>query len=397
MAGKSFTQADFDRVIHREGTDSIKWDARQRVFGHPDVIPMWVADMDFETPAFIRDRIARRLEHPVLGYTYRGIRFAGSFTSWVGRRLHWEVDPEWVLFMPGVVPAISVAVLAFTEPGDEVVIQPPVYHPFYFCVEGNNRKLVLNPLKTENGRFRFDLDLLRRQITPKTRLLILSHPHNPGGTVWSADELAGLATICQEYGVRILSDEIHSDLVYPPHQHTPLVKAAPGYAHRTITAMAPSKTFNMAALGTSVLVIPDPDERKTYADLVHTLHVGMGNVFGFEAMQAAYEEGDQWLEELLSYLRGNRDYLRHYLQLELPVIEMMIPEATYMAWLDFRKLGLAQADLERFLVEKARLGLNTGTQFGPGGEGFMRLNFGCPRATLEQALEQLKKAINQLR
>jgi cystathionine beta-lyase len=277
-----------------------------------------------------------------------------------------------------------------------VIIQPPVYHPFYFCVEGNNRKLILNPLKTVDGRFQFDLDLLRQQITSKTRLLILSNPHNPGGTTWNADELADLASVCQEKGVRILSDEIHSDLVYQPHRHTPLVKAAPGYAHRTITAMAPSKTFNMAALGTSVLVISDPDERKTYSDLVHNLHVGMGNVFGFEAMQAAYEEGDQWLEELLVYLRGNRDYLNSFLQSEVPRVGMMIPEATYLVWLDFRALGFGQTDLEQFLVHKARLGLNTGTHFGPGGEGFMRLNFGCPRPTLQQALEQLKKAINQL-
>ncbi|MDD2570393.1 MAG: PatB family C-S lyase [Bacteroidales bacterium] len=396
MAGKRFTQADFDRITDRQGTNSIKWDARDQVFGNPDVVPLWVADMDFETPAFIRERIARRLEHPILGYTYRSERFAGSFISWVNRRHHWEVDPEWVVFMPGVVPAVSVAVLAYTDPGDEVIIQPPVYHPFYFCVEGHNRKLILNPLKTINGRFTFDLELLRQQITPKTRLLILSNPHNPGGTAWSAEELASLAAICQETGVRILSDEIHSDLTYPPGHHTPAVTAAPNYAHRIITAMAPSKTFNMAGMSTSILVIPDPKERKTYADLVYTLHVGMGNVFGFEALQAAYEEGDQWLDELLTYLKGNRDYLHQFLQAELPMITMMVPDATYLAWLDFRGLGLEQKALEDFLVTKASIGLNIGKQFGPGGEGFMRLNFGCPRSLLQQALTQLKEAVNNL-
>jgi cystathionine beta-lyase len=396
MAGKIFTKADFDRVVDRTGTDSIKWDGRQRVFGKADVIPMWVADMDFETPEFIRQRIAKRLEHPVLGYTYRNDRFAGSFTGWVQRQLDWTVDPAWVTFMPGVVAAVSVAVLAYTLPEDEVIIQPPVYHPFYFCVEGHGRKLILNHLKLENNRFTFDLELLKKQITPRTKMLILSSPHNPGGTVWTREELEGLVAVCREHNIWIISDEIHSDLVFAPNRHLPLISVAPDFAHRILVTMAPSKTFNLAAMSTSVVVISDKDERKKYEDLVYHLHVGMGNVFGIEALEAAYEEGDQWLDELISYLTGNRQLIHDFLQNELPQIKMMVPEATYMAWLDFSALGMKQDDLTKFMIHEAGLGLNSGTQFGAGGEGWMRLNFGCPRSILEEGLTQLKTAIDGL-
>jgi len=396
MGGKLYTQKDFDRIINRIGTDSIKWDGRERVFGKADVIPLWVADMDFETPEFIRKRIAKRLEHPILGYTYRSDGFAGSFADWVKRRLDWTIDPKWVTFMPGVVAAVSVAVLAYTLPGDEVIIQPPVYHPFYFCVEGHGRNLILNHLIHENGRFTFDLELLKRQITPKTRMLILSSPHNPGGTVWTPEELSGLVSVCKEHDIRIVSDEIHSDLVFTPNHHTPILKVAENYQHRILLTMAPSKTFNLAAMSTSIVVIPDEKERKQYEDLVHTLHVGMGNVFGIEALQAAYKEGDQWLDQLLIYLRGNRQFIYDFLRSEISRVEMMVPEATYMTWLDFRKLGMASGVLNKFIIEKAGLGLNNGTQFGPGGEGFMRLNFGCPRSLLAQSMNQLKSAIDTM-
>ncbi len=392
MAGKVYTQDDFDQPANRVGTRSIKWDLREKVFGNADVIPLWVADMDFETPGFIRERIARRLEHPFLGYTYRGDEFAGSFTGWVKRRLNWMVDPSWVTFMPGVVSAVSVAVLAFTEPEDEVIIQPPVYHPFYFCVEGHNRKLILNHLINRDGRFCFDLDLLKKQITSKTRMIILSSPHNPGGTVWTREELSGLVAVCKEHDIWIVSDEIHSDLIFEPHRHTPIEMVAGDYHDRLMVTMAPSKTFNLAAMSTSVVVIPDPGARKKYEDLVHTLHIGLGNVFGFEALEAAYEEGDQWLEQLLAYLQGNRQFIYDFLQAEVPRVGMMVPEATYMAWLDFRKFGMSRDDLKNFLISKAGLGLNPGIQFGPGGEGFMRLNFACPRKLLTQALVQLKNA-----
>ncbi len=396
MDGRKYTQEDFDKITDRTGTDSIKWDGRERVFGKADVVPLWVADMDFETPEFIRKRIARRLEHPILGYTYRNGDFSGSFCNWVKRRHDWNVDPSWVTFMPGVVAAVSVAVLAYTLPEDEVIIQPPVYHPFYFCVEGNGRKLILNHLILKDGRFTFDLELLKSQITPRTRMLIISSPHNPGGTVWTPEELTGLVEICREQDIVIVSDEIHSDLLFSPNRHTPILKVAKGYEHRILLTMAPSKTFNLAGMSSSIVVIPDPEARKKYEDLVHTLHVGMGNIFGIEALQAAYEEGDQWLDELLVYLKGNCQFIGDFLKRELPQIGMMVPEATYMTWLDFSKFGMNQDELNTFIIEKAGLGLNSGTQFGQGGEGRMRLNFGCPRSILEQGLIQLKKAIDQL-
>jgi len=396
MAGKIYTQSDFDRVSDRTGTRSIKWDGREKVFGKADVIPLWVADMDFETPEFIRERIARRLEHPFLGYTYRGEEFANAFTAWVKRRHNWEVHPAWTTFMPGVVAAVSMAVLAYTEPGDEVIIQPPVYHPFYFCVEGHKRKLVLNQLILKDGRFYFDIEQLKSRITPKTKMLILSSPHNPGGTVWTPEELTSLVQVCREHGIMIVSDEIHSDLIFKPNVHTPILKVAEDYQDKILIAMAPSKTFNLAAMSTSVVVIPDPKTRKIYEDLVYHIHIGLGNVFGFEALEAAYEEGDQWLDELLMYLDGNRRFIHEFLKSELPDIGMMMPEATYMAWLDFRHLGMKQDDLNKFMIHQAGLGLNSGTQFGPEGEGFMRLNFSCPRSLLEKALKQMKSAIQTL-
>ncbi|MDD4646225.1 MAG: PatB family C-S lyase, partial [Bacteroidales bacterium] len=345
---------------------------------------------------FIRKRIARRLEHPILGYTFRGDEFSESFTGWVKRRHNWTVDPEWLTNMPGIVAAVSVAVLAFTKPDDEVIILPPVYHPFYFVVEGNGRKLILNNLIHTNGRFTFDLELLKKQITPKTRLLILSNPHNPGGTVWTPEELKGLVAVCKEHGIRIVSDEIHSDLIFSPNRHTPLLKIAGDYQDHILLTMAPSKTFNLAALSTSVVVIPDTKMRKQYEELVHTLHIGLGNIFGFEAMKAAYEEGDQWLDQLMIYLKGNRQYIEDFIKSELPQVDMMVPEATYMTWLDFRKLGMESGELEKFMIHQAGLGLNNGAQFGPGGEGFMRLNFGCPRSLIEQAMKQLKMAVMTL-
>ncbi len=397
MAGRIYTQADFDCVTDRTGSNSIKWDRRDKVFGRADVIPLWVADMDFETPEFIRERIAKRLEHPILGYTYRSEEFSGSFIGWTSRRHNWKPEHRWITFMPGIVAAVSVSVLAFTQPGDEVIIQPPVYHPFYFCVEGHGRKLVLNHLIHRDGRFYMDFDLLRKQITPKTRMIILSSPHNPGGTVWTPEELSELVSICKERDLWIVSDEIHSDLVFKPNVHTPIIKVAGDYLYRILLAMAPSKTFNLAGMSSSVVVIPDVKNRKQYEDLVHTLHVGLGNIFGFEALYAAYEEGDQWLDQLLVYLQGNRDFIHSFIGSELPQVDMMIPEATYMTWLDFRKLGLKSDELEQFIIHTAGLGLNTGTQFGPGGEGFMRLNFACQRSLLEQSMNQLKSAIDTLK
>lgn len=396
MGTKVYTQADFDRITERQGTDSIKWDGRERVFGNKDVVPLWVADMDFETPEFIRERIAKRLEHPVLGYTYRSDAFFQSFVDWVKRRHDWEIDRKWVTFTPGVVAAVSAAVMAFTEPGDEVIVQPPVYFPFFKCVEGLGRKLVYNQLNLENGRLNMDFNRLREQITPSTRMIILSSPHNPGGSVWTPEELSELAGICKDHQLWIVSDEIHSDLVFKPFRHTPIAMAAPDYLHRMIITMAPSKTFNLAALSTSVAVIPDETARHKYEDLIHTLHIGMGNVFGAEGLQAAYEEGWQWLEQLMEYLAGNLHFLAGFINSEIPGIRMIKPEATYLAWLDFRDLGMQPDNLNRFIIEKAGIGMNPGTQFGPGGEGFMRLNFGCPRKILEPAMVQLKQAVETL-
>ncbi len=384
----------FSTLPNRNGTHSIKWDLREKVFGKSDVIPLWVADMDFETPDFIMTRIRERARHPVLGYTFRPDSLSKAFTAWVNRRYQWEIDPKWVSFSPGVVSAVSTAILAFTKPGDEVIVQPPVYFPFFKSVKGLDRTLVYNPLVREGGRLNMDFENLRSVKNPKTRMLILCNPHNPGGSAWEPDELTKLAEICAEHDIRILSDEIHSDLVFAPHLHTPLHMVAGGTAAKVITCMAASKSFNIAGLSSSLVVIGDESDRKLFEDWIQTLHIGMGNIFGAEAMTAAWEEGDQWLGDLMQYLAGNRKLLADFILQHLPMVKMVIPEATYLAWLDFRELNLSQPELINLLVEKAGVGLNSGTEFGPGGEGFMRLNFGCPASLLEEALIRIKNAIN---
>ena len=379
---------NFDEPINRIGTNSVKWDLREMFFGSEDVMPLWVADMDFPTPDFIISRLRKRLKHPFLGYTFRSKEFIASFVFWVYRKHAWKVEPRWVSFSPGVVSAVSMAIMEFTQPGDEVIVQPPVYFPFFKSVEGLDRKLIYNPLTIHENRLCMDFVDLRKKITGKTRMLILCNPHNPGGSAWRRDELTELVNICKDHEVMILSDEIHSDLVFSPHQHTPIIKVAGKYRNRIITNMAVSKTFNVAGLSTSVVVIPDDDMRKRYDDLMRTLHVGGGNIFGIEAQQAAYEEGWEWIEQLMHYLRKNRDLLVTRLK-PLSQVELVLPESTYLAWIDFRKLGIPQEELVNKMVREIGLGLNSGTDFGPGGEGFMRLNFACPRSMLEEAIDRM--------
>lgn len=383
----------FDKLINREGTACYKYDWRGKIFGNDTVIPMWVADMDFSTPPFILDAINHRLRHPVLGYSFRTDETHQAIIDWVGRRHGWKIKDNWLGFTPGVVPALNFAVLALTDPGDKIIIQTPVYFPFYSAVKDHGREMILNPLVPEGGRYRMDFGNLRDQIDEKTKLLILCSPHNPTGNVWHRDELEELAAICEEHDITIISDEIHADLVYRGHKHIPTASLSESVADRTITLMAPSKTFNMAGLATSFLIASNPGLLKKVNGFTAKLHLTMGNIFGNVAMEAAFREGDAWLSDLMDYLEGNVNTVRDFINNEMPGVRLIEPESTFLLWLDFRSLGIPHKDLVRRLIDKAGLGLSDGKLFGDDGEGFQRMNIGCPRSVIEDALVRMKNAL----
>jgi cystathionine beta-lyase len=388
---------DFDEIIPRQGTDCVKYDLREAFFGDSGVLPMWVADMDFRTPDFIVDAVKRRATHEIYGYSIRSTGWYNALISWLGRRHFWTVQKDWIVFSPGVVPALNIAVLAYTQQGDSIIVQPPVYFPFFSAVEKHGRKLVYNPLKLENGRLQMDFDDLAEKAKQGAKMLFLCNPQNPGGSAWTKDELTTLLKICREYNILIFSDEIHSDLVLRGHKHIVLATLMPEASDFVITAIAPSKTFNLAGMATSALVISNEDLRHRFSDTIENLHISLGTLFGNVASQAAYTHGDQWLGELLEYLRRNLEMAEAYFLKYIPEITMIRPEATYMVWLDCRELGLTDDELRDFMIKKARLGLNEGRTFGPGGSGFMRMNIACPIVVVKDALERLKSAVDTLK
>lgn len=383
---------NFDEIINRRGTNCIKWDARKKVFGDENVLPLWVADMDFKTPDFIVDAIKQRAAHEIYGYTFRGDSFYDSIIGWMKRRHGWGIRKEWISFSPGVVSGLTYAIETFSNPGDEVVVQPPVYFPFFNSVKGLGRILVENPLKTEHGRYTFNLDDLKTKITANTKILLLCSPQNPGGMAWRNEELKLLAEFCLENKILIISDEIHSDLILPGFKHTPLASLSEEIALNTITCMAPSKTFNVAGLASSILIIPDRRKLAAYERTIGVGHLGMGNIFGNIAMEAAYTFGDEWVDQLVEYLEENYLYLEDFFREELPKVKVMRTEATYLAWLDFRNYNMKDEELSKYIIEKAGVGLNNGKIFGTGGDGWMRINIGCPKSILEEALNRLKSA-----
>ncbi len=381
---------NFDEITDRSNTACVKYDLRNLFFGTEEVLPMWVADMDFRTPDFIMDAIRKRAEHEVLGYSIRPDSYFTSLTAWLMRRHQWAVDRQWIAFSPGIVPAVNMAVLAFSQRRDRIIVQPPVYFPFFDAVKKHGRKLVYNQLIMENGRYRMDFEDLEKHCREGAAMIILSNPHNPGGNAWTREELRKLADLCNRYGVLMVSDEIHSDLVNRGYRHTVLAGLSPETAANTVTMVAPSKTFNLAGMATSSVIISNPLLMKKFRKVLDALHIEMGNLFGNIASEAAYTHGDAWLEQLLDYIDGNIRLLMDFADKRLPQVKVIRPEATYMAWLDFSATGMNQHELKTFVIEKAGLGLNEGPQFGPGGEGYMRMNLACPRATLQKALEQLE-------
>ena len=382
---------DFDEEIDRRGTDSVKHDALQRVFGAGDIIPLWVADMDFRTPEFITGALEERLKHPILGYTFRNNDYFRSIVRWVEKRNSWPVDPHWIGFTPGVVAGFSLAIRALTEPGDAILIQPPVYPHFPDAILRNGRKVVENPLKRENGRFEIDFDDFERRIKT-VKAFLMCNPHNPTGRVFSRTELERMAALCRENGVLVISDEIHSDLVYAPHRHVHIGSLLP---ERSVTLFAPSKTFNTAGLFSSVSVIPDPALRQAFDEELERTHIGAGTIFGNIALSAAYAHGAEWVDQLVAYLDANCTYVNDFIRREMPRIGSYKPEATYLMWLDFSDLFTTEDETADFLLREAKLGLNRGSEYGALKERFMRLNVGTTRSRLEQAMGQLKAAYDR--
>ncbi|MEN8117341.1 MAG: PatB family C-S lyase [Bacteroidota bacterium] len=383
---------NFDEIVPREGTNCIKYDARKRIFNTDDVLPLWVADMDFKTPPCITDAIKERVGHEIFGYTFKPDSYYNAITGWMKRRHNWEVKKEWLSFSPGVVAGLTLAVETFSKPGDGVIVQPPVYFPFFDVVKGTNRKIVENPLKIENGRYTFDFEDLKTKINENIKLLLLCNPQNPGGMVYTREELKALSDICLENKIMIISDEIHSDLIYEGHKHIPLTTISDEAAQNCVVFMAPSKTFNVAGLMTSVVVIPNKKNFVRYERTLGVGHFGMGNIFGNVALEAAYNNGDEWLDQMLEYLWNNYLFLEDFFKTRLPKVKVMKPESTFLIWLDFREYGMKNDDLMKFTIENAKVGLNDGARFGTGGDGWMRINIGCPRSVLQEALERLKKA-----
>jgi cystathionine beta-lyase len=350
-----------------------------------------VADMDFRAPRPVVRAIMRRAAHGVFGYTRTRDSCGQAVADWMKKRHGWSIKKEWLVFTPGIVPALNYAVLAYTRPGDRVLIQPPVYRPFFAAVRNHGRTLVLNKLIEHHGRYTIDFSGLERKFAAGVKLMIFCSPHNPVGRVWRADELRTLARLCRHYRVTLVSDEIHADVVYPGHCHVPIGRFLPA----AITCMAPSKTFNVAGLQASVLIVPRRDLREQIAVAMHRTGLHSLNVFGLTALEAAYRHGGPWLARLLRYLHGNVDFLESYLARRIPHFTLIRPEGTFLAWLDCRRLGLAQPQLMDLMLRRAKVALEDGTIYGPGGRGFVRINLGCPRTTLRQALRRMEKAVRR--
>lgn len=389
---------DFDTVPNRRGTNCFKYDFAREMGMPEDVLPLWVADMDFPTAPAVLERLHALAEHGIFGYTGVKDAYFSAVHNWYAQRFSWETQRSWLVTTPGVVFAIAIAIRAFTQKGDAILIQQPVYYPFANKVTENDRQLVVNPLVLKNGRYEMDFaDMERKIVDYHVKILLLCSPHNPVGRVWTKEELLRVGEICQKHGVLVVSDEIHADFTYAGHTHRVFASVKSEFADFTITCTAPSKTFNLAGLQNSNIFIPNRQLRHAYKKELSACGCGGTNCMGMAACQAAYEAGADWLEQLKQYLAGNLAYIRQFLREKLPDIALIEPEGTYLVWLDLRKLGLTEQQQRQLIVQDAKLWLDTGTLFGQGGEGFERINIACPRTTIEQAMQRLEHAVHKTR
>ncbi len=391
-----YNQTFFDTYLERRGTRSSKWDGCNARFGvdpSVELLPMWIADMDFRSPTEVVEALAQRVQTQAFGYTTVPDSFYDAILSWVERRYHWKIQKEWIVFTPGVVPAFNVAYQAFTQPGDGIIVPSPSYYPFFDGVRNNGRKVAACPLVEADGYWTLDFDLLERQVKdPDNKVLILSNPHNPTGRCWTAQELERLGTLCAENGVILLSDEIHADLIMEGGCHTCVGTLSQRIVDNTIFHFAPSKTFNLAGLQTAYTVIPNPELRQRFTAAITANRVINMNWFGQVALETAYNQCEGYVDALCRYVSANMDYMADYLKENLPMLKMRRSEGTYMVWVDFRGTGITTEEIERFIIHDAHIAVDLGTWFGAGGAGFLRFNLACPRMLVERAMRQLTQA-----
>jgi cystathionine beta-lyase len=392
---------DFDTHINRVGTDCAKWDNRKLVFGTEDVLPMWVADMDFAVAEPISAALRKRTGHPVYGYSWPSPCLIQTIVERLERNYGWRIEPEWIVFTPGVIPALAVALKAFTHPGDSVVINDPVYHPFWSLVPGAGCRISASPLQFIDGQYRMDLEDLKKRFAPASpgfmavpqpKAMILCSPHNPVGRVWTAEELTAVGKIAIDAGAVVISDEVHCELLFDGVKHTPFASISEEFAQNSIVCMSASKSFNLAGLAASVIIIPNPRLRAAFQSARSGI-LPQPDVLALTALEAAFRDGDEWLQQLHAYLQGNLDFLVDFFECRIPQIKVIRPQGTYLVWLDCRSLELEKKRLRAFFCGEARVGLDEGHRFGAEGEGFMRMNIACPRATLEEALSRLERAV----
>lgn len=388
---------NFDQLINRRGTGALKCDALQVRYGRPDLTPLWVADMDFATPDFIVEALRKRMEHPIFGYTIMPEEYWPTVKQWIADHHGWQVECDWMTYIPGIVKGIGLAVNCFVKPDEKVIIQPPVYHPFRLTPQGNGREVVFNPLiEQPDGTYAMDFDNLAQVADEKCRMLILSNPHNPAGLTWDAETLRRLAHFCASRGILVISDEIHCDMALYGHKHIPFASVSDEAAQCSITFGAPSKTFNIAGIVSSYAIVPNADLRNRFYPWLSANELNDPTLFAPIATLAAFsKEGEAWRQQMLRYVEGNIDYVIDFCANHIPAIKPLRPQASFLVWLDCRGLGLTQPQLVDLFVNKAKLALNDGQMFGKEGIGFMRLNVASPRQVLEQAMQQLAAAIAQ--
>jgi cystathionine beta-lyase len=385
---------NFNEVIERKNTNSEKWDGVSHLFQKPDLLPLWVADMDFRSPQPIIDAIIQRAEHGIYGYSLTPPEYYEATINWYKHRHGWTLEKDWFFYTPGVIPAINFTIQAFSERRDKIILQNPAYPPFFFAIKNNERRKLLNPLILNNGRYTIDFnDLEKRVNDPLVKILILCNPHNPTGRVWTKEELTRVGEICLENNVLVLADEIHCDLIYPGHKHVPFASISNEFAQNSVTCTSISKTFNLPGLKLSNIFIPNPNLRVKFNNIIQGTGVKEPNCFTSAALIAAYNECADWLDELMIYVKDNLEFLKTFVKENLPKVRVTEPEGTYLVWLDFRELIPDSKELTRILFDVAKVALFEGFLFGKGGKGFERLNLACPRSILEEALRKIANAV----
>ncbi len=386
---------NFDEYIDRLNTCSTKWDGVSHIFQKPDLLPLWVADMDFPCPKPIIEAIIHHAKKGFFGYSFFPPKYYEAVINWFKRRHNWTLDKNWIFYTPGVIPGINFTIQAFSKPRDKIIIQNPAYPPFFSAVRNNDRRRLLNPLKFTNGRYEMNLEDLKKKVRdPSVKIIILCNPHNPTGRVWTKEELSQFGEICLENQVLVLSDEIHCDLIYTEYKHTPFASISKEFAQNSITCTSPSKPFNFPSLKVSNIIIPNSNFRNKFSKVRQSTGIREANCFASLVVEAAYNECEDWLDELIIYIKKNLEFLKNFIKKNLPLVNVIEPEGTYLVWLDFRKLGYDTNELSKILLEKAKVALFEGYIFGKGGKGFERINIACPRSILEEALNRISKAFN---